>query len=118
MPEIQCPECGGPGRAMATRQAPDNAIRRWRACTWCGATFTTYERVHVLERNAVAGEPMMSVMDAAKRLGIRKTSVYQQIRAGAIPAWRLGDRIWVPERWVEQMIADRRAKTTLTASTV
>ena len=118
MPQIRCLSCGGRLMAQATRQARGNAIRRWRVCDQCGATVTTYERVQQLEREAVAGEPMVSVMQAAAMLGINKTSMYEQVRVGAIPAWRLGQRIWVPRKWVDQAIANRSRGWTMTADAV
>lgn len=118
MPRISCPSCGGRLLALATRQARDNAIRRWRQCERCGQAVTTYERVQQQERDAVAGEPMVSVMEAAALLGINKTSMYEQVRVGAIPAWRLGQRIWVPRRWVEQAVANRNADMTMVADAV
>lgn len=118
MPQIRCLACGGKLLALATRQARDNSIRRWRQCERCGQTFTTYERVQQQEREAVAGEPMLSVMEAAALLGINKTSMYEQVRVGAVPAWRLGQRIWVPKRWVDQKIADRSRGWTMTADAV
>lgn len=118
MPQINCPSCGGRLLALATRQAKGNAIRRWRQCDRCGKAVTTYERVQQLEREAVAGEPMVSVMEAAAMLGINKTSMYEQVRVGAIPAWKLGQRIWVPKRWVEQTIANRSRDWTMTADVV
>lgn len=35
--------CGGTVRCRDSRPGPNNSIRRRRACTKCGARFTTYE---------------------------------------------------------------------------
>ena len=47
---------------------------------------------------------VLSVKQVAKRLGICQPLVYRQIRAGNIPAVKVGDRYLIPkaafERWL------------------
>jgi excisionase family DNA binding protein len=46
----------------------------------------------------------MSVPQAARVLGIARNSAYEAVRQGTIPSFRIGRRILVPKRAVEQIL--------------
>ena len=45
-----------------------------------------------------------SVSETARMLGVSEMTLYRQIRANAFPAIRIGNRLVVPERCLEEMI--------------
>ena len=47
----------------------------------------------------------MSVTDAARVLGISRTTAYECVRAGDLPSVRLGGRIVVPTQAVDRLLA-------------
>lgn len=47
----------------------------------------------------------MTVTETANVLGIHRPSAYECVRLGAIPSIRLGRRIVVPRRAVEELLA-------------
>ena len=47
----------------------------------------------------------MTVTETANVLGISRSSAYECVRLGAIPSIRLGRRIVVPRRAVEELLA-------------
>ncbi len=48
---------------------------------------------------------VMSVSEAAERLGISRTLAYELVARGELPTLRLGRRILVPRRQLEAMVA-------------
>ena len=46
----------------------------------------------------------LTVVEAAKALGIGRTNAYELIRQGKIPAIRFGRRILIPRRRLEKML--------------
>jgi predicted site-specific integrase-resolvase len=49
----------------------------------------------------------LSVKEASARLGIAHQRAYQIIALGLLPSTRRSGRLWVPERAVDQRIADQ-----------
>ena len=49
-------------------------------------------------------EMAISVPEAARRLGISRTFAYQMIRAGDIPSVKIGQKILVPMKWLEEKL--------------
>jgi excisionase family DNA binding protein len=47
-----------------------------------------------------------SVSEAAHVLGISRSLAYRAVRAGEIPSIRIGDRVLVPRKLLEQMVGD------------
>jgi len=47
----------------------------------------------------------MTVTQAATVLGISRSNAYECVRVGAIPSIRLGRRIVIPRRAVDEMLA-------------
>lgn len=48
----------------------------------------------------------MSVTQAARVLGISRTTAYECVRSGDLPALRLGGRIVIPTQVVDDLLAD------------
>lgn len=48
----------------------------------------------------------LSPHTVARRLDLSKSNVYRQIKAGEIPARKIGGRYVVPESWVDDLLAD------------
>jgi excisionase family DNA binding protein len=46
----------------------------------------------------------ISVEEAARRLGIARSTAYQYVRTGALPSVRLGARLLVPTAALEQLL--------------
>jgi excisionase family DNA binding protein len=49
-------------------------------------------------------EPTISVDDAARVLGIGRSTVYAAVKAGEVPVIRVRSRLRVPSRWVRQRL--------------
>ncbi|WP_433622265.1 helix-turn-helix domain-containing protein [Nocardia sp. CA-120079] len=49
-------------------------------------------------------EPTVSVPDAARLLGVGKSTVYAAAKSGDVPAVRVGNRVRIPSRWVRQVL--------------
>lgn len=59
-----------------------------------------------IETNPPASEcRTMSVTEAARILGISRTTAYECVRSGDLPSVRLGGRIVVPTQAVERLLA-------------
>ncbi len=50
------------------------------------------------------GSATIAVTEAAERLGVNRTTVYQAMRLGQIPAIRLGKRVVIPRAAFERML--------------
>jgi excisionase family DNA binding protein len=48
-----------------------------------------------------------TVLDACKRIGISRTSLYELIRAGAIRTFKVGARTLVPESELQKFVVDK-----------
>ena len=57
----------------------------------------------------------MTVAQAATMLGISRSSAYECVRLGAIPSIRLGRRIVIPRRAVDELLASARLDQPATA---
>jgi excisionase family DNA binding protein len=55
-----------------------------------------------LER--LLNEPTVSVPDAARLLGVGRSTVYTAVKSGEVPAIRVGNRVRIPSRWVRQVL--------------
>ncbi|MEV2226120.1 excisionase family DNA-binding protein [Nocardia vinacea] len=53
---------------------------------------------NILQR--LLNEPTVSVPDAARLLGVGKSTVYAAVKSGGVPAIRVGNRVRIPSRWV------------------
>jgi excisionase family DNA binding protein len=63
-------------------------------------------RATAIETNPPATEcRTMSVTEAARVLGISRTTAYECVRAGDLPSVRLGGRIVVPTQAVDRLLA-------------
>jgi excisionase family DNA binding protein len=51
----------------------------------------------------------MSVEEASEALGISRSLAYELVRRGVLPSLRLGRRIVVPVRALEELVDDARA---------
>ncbi|WP_063047383.1 helix-turn-helix domain-containing protein [Nocardia pseudovaccinii] len=49
-------------------------------------------------------EPTVSVPDAARLLGVGKSTVYAAVKSGGVPAIRVGNRVRIPSRWVREVL--------------
>ncbi|MFE9328563.1 helix-turn-helix domain-containing protein [Nocardia sp. NPDC052278] len=49
-------------------------------------------------------EPTVSVPDAARLLGVGRSTVYAAVKSGEVPAIRVGNRVRIPSRWIRQML--------------
>jgi len=57
----------------------------------------------------------MTVSQAATVLGISRSSAYECVRLGSIPSIRLGRRIVIPRRAVDELLATARLDQAATA---
>ncbi|MFI6956652.1 helix-turn-helix domain-containing protein [Nocardia sp. NPDC050408] len=55
-----------------------------------------------LER--LLNEPTVSVPDAARLLGVGRSTVYTAVKSGEVPSIRVGNRVRIPSRWVRQVL--------------
>jgi excisionase family DNA binding protein len=53
---------------------------------------------------------VLTVEETAKRLGISRNSAYKHVRAGAIPALRLGRRLVVPRAALASLLSEGRIR--------
>jgi excisionase family DNA binding protein len=51
----------------------------------------------------------MTVIEAAKRLGIGRNQAYQAVHAGKIPALRIGQRWLIPRAALDRMLSGEAA---------
>jgi len=49
-------------------------------------------------------EPTISVPDAARLLGIGRSTIYAAAQTGAIPAVRIGNRVRIPSIWLRRSL--------------
>lgn len=82
---MRCPFCGHDDTQVKdSRPTEDNtAIRRRRACSECGARFTTFERVHLRELTVVKANGKREVferekMERSMRIALRKRPVEEE----------------------------------------
>jgi excisionase family DNA binding protein len=54
--------------------------------------------------NTVAERLTISVEEAAAMLGVSRTSAYEYVRTGQLPAIRMGRRILVPVAAIERLL--------------
>jgi len=62
---------------------------------------------HIAEREAKVGGPpvlAVSVVEVAQRLGISRNGAYALVASGAIPSLRLGARLLIPVRAIEELL--------------
>ncbi len=57
----------------------------------------------------------MTVSQAATVLGISRSSAYECVRLGSIPSIRLGRRIVIPRRSIDELLASARLDQPVTA---
>lgn len=58
------------------------------------------------QKGAAGGERLAyTVAEAAEALGVNRQFLYRQLRAGAVPSVRLGQRILVPRLELERVLA-------------
>ncbi|MFE3059845.1 helix-turn-helix domain-containing protein [Nocardia sp. NPDC059239] len=50
------------------------------------------------------GEPTISIPDAARLLGIGRSTVYAAVKSGELPAIRVGHRVRIPSRWIREAL--------------
>ncbi|MEU7767918.1 excisionase family DNA-binding protein [Nocardia sp. NPDC049190] len=55
------------------------------------------------DREALSA-PTLSVIDAGRVLGVGKTTIYEAIRSGEVPSFRVGRRVRVPSAWVRAQL--------------
>ncbi|MGB9804373.1 helix-turn-helix domain-containing protein [Desulfofundulus sp. TPOSR] len=53
--------------------------------------------------------PVLTVMEAARILRLKRSTAYELIRQGVIPSFRVGRHIRVPRHELEKMIAGKNA---------
>ena len=53
--------------------------------------------------------PLMSVPEAAKRLGISRASAYRWAQSGELPARRFGGRVYIVTAQLRDLLAEREA---------
>jgi excisionase family DNA binding protein len=64
---------------------------------------TQYEGIaDRLER--LLNAPTVSVPDAARLLGVGRSTVYTAVKSGEVPSIRVGNRVRIPSRWVRQVL--------------
>ncbi|MEU6585524.1 helix-turn-helix domain-containing protein [Nocardia sp. NPDC046763] len=49
-------------------------------------------------------EPTISIPDAARLLGIGRSTVYAAVKSGELPAIRVGHRVRIPSRWIREAL--------------
>lgn len=49
-------------------------------------------------------QPTISVPDAARLLGIGRSTLYTAVKSGEIPAVRVGHRVRIPSIWIRQTL--------------
>lgn len=60
-----------------------------------------------MDKHNIVSEGLERVADAARFLGISRSSVYKLIRAGMLPSVKLGNSRRVPIRSVRELASDR-----------
>jgi len=48
-----------------------------------------------------------SIIEAAKRLGVGRTTVYELIGSGEIRTFKVGNRTLIPEKELQRFVAER-----------
>lgn len=69
--------------------------------THCSCTDQKHETTNPWERST---RWTLTVSEAAKVLGISRASAYECVRTGEIPSIRLGGRILIPVRLLDQLL--------------
>ncbi|WP_416367405.1 helix-turn-helix domain-containing protein [Nocardia terpenica] len=64
--------------------------------------MVTTDPQDVLRR--VLTEPTISVDDAARVLGVGRSTVYAAVKSGEVPAIRVRNRLRIPSNWVCHML--------------
>lgn len=49
-------------------------------------------------------EPTVSIPDAARLLGIGRSTAYAAVKSGELPAIRVGRRVRIPSRWIREAL--------------
>ncbi|MFE3959292.1 helix-turn-helix domain-containing protein [Nocardia sp. NPDC059091] len=49
-------------------------------------------------------EPTVSIPDAARLLGIGRSTVYAAVKSGELPAIRVGHRVRIPSKWIREAL--------------
>ncbi|MET9492516.1 helix-turn-helix domain-containing protein [Nocardia sp. NPDC006630] len=49
-------------------------------------------------------EPTISIPDAARLLGIGRSTVYAAVKSGEVPAIRVGHRVRIPSTWIREAL--------------
>ncbi|MFD6357048.1 helix-turn-helix domain-containing protein [Nocardia tengchongensis] len=49
-------------------------------------------------------EPTISIADAARLLGIGRSTVYAAVKSGELPAIRVGHRVRIPSKWIREAL--------------
>ncbi|MRH92592.1 helix-turn-helix domain-containing protein [Nocardia sp. SYP-A9097] len=49
-------------------------------------------------------EPTISIPDAARILGIGRSTVYAAVKLGELPAIRVGHRVRIPSKWIREAL--------------
>lgn len=57
----------------------------------------------------MSGQLAMSVDDAAEALGVSKDAIYKAVRRNEIPSVKVGARVLIPRRWLEQLFNESSA---------
>ncbi|MBF6065483.1 helix-turn-helix domain-containing protein [Nocardia terpenica] len=52
----------------------------------------------------VLTEPTVSVKDAARALGVGRSTLYAAVKSGEVPAIRVRNRLRIPSNWVCHML--------------
>lgn len=59
------------------------------------------------ERITITTEDLVTVLQAAKELGLHHTTIYRRIEAGKIASLRLGGILFIPKSEVERLINEK-----------
>jgi len=82
---VRCPYCGAPESRVIDSRGLENEVRRRRACTTCGARFTTSERVQSHALFVVKKDGRSEEYDREKLAsGIRKACEKRPLPTGSI----------------------------------
>lgn len=55
-------------------------------------------------------EPHITMSDAANELGLTRQRIHQRIKAGEISGFMLAGRLWVPDREIRALLAERKTE--------
>ena len=71
----------------------------------------TLKGIPMSELNQSKDRLTMTILEAARRLGIGRNSAYEAAHSGEIPTIRIGRRLVVPKAALERMLSGDRSET-------